>query len=67
MVGSPGLEPGTIRLWAGCSNQLSYEPASWSKAVIIAMQSLFNAKFWFKNAKMYNTPNLIQGERWTKI
>ena len=51
MVGSPGLEPGTIRLWAGCSNQLSYEPASWSKAVIIAMQSLFNAKFDLKTQK----------------
>ena len=26
MVGPPGLEPGTDRLWAGCSNQLSYRP-----------------------------------------
>ena len=26
MVGQQGLEPRTVRLWAGCSNQLSYWP-----------------------------------------
>ena len=28
MVGPLGLEPRTDRLWAGCSNQLSYRPVS---------------------------------------
>ena len=31
MVGPPGLEPGTDRLWAGCSNQLSYRPMTFDR------------------------------------
>ena len=46
LVGQQGLEPRTNRLWAGCSNQLSYWPKS---ATHILYTTLFILSILFKN------------------
>ena len=68
MVGSPGLEPGTIRLWAGCSNQLSYEPT-------VEIKSYYTRKSYEdlptatlnKIKNFFETYKILEPNKWVKV